>query len=234
MPDTIRPPESLRRAVAADLRPVRPLAPPARRALAVAAWAPIAAALVLAALGLRPDQSALGWPGLVMPVLVEVAVGLALIALALAESVPARGAALTTALSMLGLATLAFVGQAAWTRGASAGVAVPHPLTSHGPSCFALQVAVGVPALALVAVLVARAAPLRAAWAGMLGGAGAGFLAEGVYHLHCPITELRHVLVWHAAAVLALALLGLAGGRAWERAQRIRISAQPASRRSAS
>ncbi len=217
MPETPRPPDWLRRAVAADIRPVRPLASPARRAIAVGAWAPIAAALVLALLGARADLPVRGWAGTLAPAALEVAAGLALVALALAETVPARGAARVHVLAALGLAALAFVGQAAWTRGASPGVAVPDPLLSHGPHCFALQVAVGVPALALVALMVARAAPLRAAWAGFVGGAGAGLVAEGVYHLHCPITDLRHVLIWHGAAIAALALAGLAAGISWER-----------------
>ena len=40
-------PPALRAAFASDLRPVRPLASPARRALALLAWAPLAAAFVL-------------------------------------------------------------------------------------------------------------------------------------------------------------------------------------------
>ncbi|HVN76558.1 MAG TPA: NrsF family protein [Thermoanaerobaculaceae bacterium] len=212
-------PDRLRRAVAADLRPVRPLRSPALRAVLVAAWVPVALALVLALLGLRRDLPSLGWPMALAALAVEVAFGLALVALALAESVPARGAARIRSLAALGAAAAALVVQAAVTRGASEGVAVPRPLTTHGPACFAFQLAVGVPALALVALLIARAAPLRARWAGLLGGAGAGLVADGVYHLHCPITDLRHVLVWHGAASAALALAGLVAGLAWERRQ---------------
>ena len=230
MAERPRPPQELRRAIAADLRPVRPLRPPARRALAVAAWVPLAAALVLALLGLRPDAASLGWPLAVGPLALEVALGLLLVSLALAEAVPARGAARATGAAILACAAAAFVAQSAATRSVCAGMTVPHPLTSHGLPCFALQVLVGVPALVLVAALVVRAAPLRAARAGLLGGAGAGVLAEGIYRLHCPITDLRHVLVWHGAAIAALALAGLAGGLAWESVQRSRFVARPASR----
>jgi len=108
---------------------------------------------------------------------------------------------------------------------------VPDPLTSHGLSCFGFEVLLGVPALILVAILVVRAAPLRAARAGVLGGAGAGLVAEGIYRLHCPITDLRHVLIWHGAAIVALALAGAVAGLAWERAQRGRLAARPAPRR---
>jgi hypothetical protein len=231
MPDRLTPPDELRRAIAADLRPVRPLPAPARRAIVVATWVPVAIALVLALLGLRRDLPSLGWPMTLGPLLLEVAIGLALIILALAESVPARGAAHGTTSAALALGAVAFVAQAALTRTASPGMTVPHPLTTHGLPCFAFQLLLGVPALVLVAILVVRAVPLRAARAGVLGGAGAGLVAEGIYRLHCPITDLRHVLIWHGAAIVALALAGAVAGLAWERAQRRRLAARPERRR---
>jgi hypothetical protein len=224
MPATPRPPDELRRAVAADLRPVRSLVSPARRMLVTAAWVPLAIVLVLAFLGLRSDAQQLGWPMTWGPLIVEAALSLVLIALALAEAVPARSPARGRLAGTLGVAVLVFVAQALLTRSASAGVAVENPFVTHGFQCFALQVLLGVPALLLVALLVVRAAPLRAAWAGVLGGAGAGLLADGIYRLHCPITDLRHVLPWHGAAVLILSLVGLTGGAAWERHQRRRMA----------
>ncbi|MBZ5589165.1 MAG: NrsF family protein [Acidobacteriia bacterium] len=220
MQDVPRPSDELRRAVAADLRPVRSLASPARRMLVAALWVPLAIALVLEFLGRRVDAPVLGWPMIWGPLVLEAALGLVLVALALAESVPARAPARGQSFAALGAAVLAFVAQVLLTRGASPGVTVGNPLVTHGLNCFALEVVVGLPALLLVALLVVRAAPLRAVRAGGLGGAGVGFLADGVYHLHCPITDLRHVLPWHGAAVLLLTLAGLAAGMAWERNQR--------------
>ena len=224
MPAIPRLPDELRRAVAADLRPVRLLLSPARRSLAVAAWVPVAIALVLSLLGLRSDASVLGLGMTWGPLILETILGLALVALALAQSVPARGPARGVLAATLATAALAFVAQALLTRGASAGAAVENPLVTHGFGCFALQVIVGLPALVLVGVLVVRAAPLRAAWAGVLGGAGAGLVADGVYRLHCPITDLRHVLVWHGGAAAFLSLAGMAAGVAWERDQRRRMA----------
>jgi len=223
MPAIPRLPDELRRAVTVDLRPVRSLVSPARRMLAPAAWVPLAIVLVLAFLGPRVDAPVLGWPMTWGPLILEAAIGLALVALALAESVPARGRARGLLAATLGAAALAFVAQALLTRNVSAGVPVENPLVTHGFDCFALQAAVGFPALVVVALLVARAAPLCGAWAGLLGGAGAGLVSEGIYHLHCPITDLRHVLLWHGAAVLFLALVGLAAGIAWEWRQRRRM-----------
>lgn len=211
------PPEELLRAVRADLEPVRPLASPARRALALAAWAPVALIVVLALFGLRPDAAVLGWPLTWGTVIVQMAAGLALGALALAETVPGLGPPRGRVVAMVVVACAAFVALAWLTRDASPGKAVRDPLLTFGPACFAMLLLVGLPALAVAAALFVRAAPLRLAGALVIAGAGAGVMAEGIYHLHCWVTDLRHVLVWHGGAVVALALVGLAAGVAWDR-----------------
>lgn len=209
-------PPALRAAVASDLRPVRPLASPARRALALLAWAAVAAILVLALRGLRSDAAELGVLLTWGVVLAEVAAGAGLVALALAEAVPARGPGRSVAFLALGGAAALFAALAAATRRASRGMEVDDPLLSFGPSCAGLQGVIGLTAFAVAALLVLRATPMRARLAGLLAGAGTGFLAAGVYHLDCPITHLSHVLVWHGSAILLLALLGLAFGVAVE------------------
>lgn len=223
-------PDGLRRAVESDRSRVSPLASPGRRALGVALWVPAAALAVLLVLGLRQDAAALGWLGTWGAVIGEAAVGLVLVALALAASVPARGVPWGAALALLGTAALA-VGAKAWlVRGASTGVSVANPWLSMGPACFFLTALLGLTALGIVAALVRRTAPLTASFAGLLGGAGAGLLADGVYHLHCGICDLRHVLVWHGGAIVALALVGLLLGLAWERREGARLVARLSSR----
>ena len=73
-------------------------------------------------------------------------------------------------------------------------------------------------------VLVARAYAVRPRWAGLLGGAGAGVLTDGVWHLICPYADLLHVLVWHGGAVLALAVSGWIVGMAVEVVRRRPLS----------
>lgn len=221
-------PPTLRRAIADDRGPVRPLASPVRRALALLAWAAIAVPVLLALRGLRPDLDALGFLCGWGVVVAEVAAGTALVALALAEAVPGRGAGRGTALVALAAALGLFGGLALLARRESPGMAVGDALRDHGLGCFSLQGLVGVTALAVAAVLVLRAAPLRASLSGLLAGAGAGLMAEGVYHLDCPITDLTHVLVWHGSAILLLALLGLGLGLAVERRERARMEARRA------
>ncbi|MGE5346526.1 MAG: NrsF family protein [Acidithiobacillales bacterium] len=205
---------------------VSPLASPGRRALGVALWVPTAAFVVLLVLGLRPDAAALGWLGTWGAVLTEAAAGLVLVALALAASVPARGVPQGGALALLGVALLVFGARAWLVHVAIPGVSVPNPWLSMGPACFFLTAAIGLTALAIVAALVRRTAPLTASFAGLLGGAGAGILAEGVYQLHCGISDLRHVLVWHGGAIVVLALVGLLLGLAWERREAARLAAR--------
>jgi hypothetical protein len=216
--------DALRRAVAADAAPVRRLAPPPRRALAAAIWAAGAIFLNLAFLGLRNDAEHLG-PVLTWgPVFIQAAAGVVLVALALAAAVPGRGVGTALSVLAIGVALATLVAQAVLSRRGSGGVEVPDPWIHHGPTCFVATVLFGVSAFVLVAALVVRAEPLRATLAALLSGAGGGVMAEGIYRLHCGITDLRHVLIWHLGAVVLLSLAGLAAGLAWERRERALMS----------
>jgi hypothetical protein len=209
---------------------VRPLAAPARRALVLLAWAPVAVALLVATGPPRPDAAALGWLLSWGVVLAELAAGAGLVTLALGEAVPGRGAGRQAGLTALAGAGALFVILAVLVRGASAGVPVPNPLVTHGPACLTLSGLVGLTALAVVAVLIFRSAPLRVSFAGLLAGAGTGLMATGVYHLDCPVTHLAHVLVWHGGAVALLALIGLGLGLGLERLEERRMSRRLAAR----
>lgn len=224
-------PPDLRRLVRSDLRPVRPLAAPAWRALVLLVWAPVAVAFVLAIAPARPDAAELGWLLTWGVVLAELVAGAGLVSLALAEAVPGRGAGRQTGLIALAGAVALFVILAVRVRGASAGVPVPNPLVTHGPACLTLSGLIGLTALSVVGVLIFRSTPLRASFAGLLAGAGTGLMATGVYHLDCPVTHLAHVLVWHGGAVALLALFGLGFGLALESLERRRMEARLAARR---
>jgi hypothetical protein len=213
-------PDELRRAIEADSGAVRPLPGPVRRALLTAAWLPAAAGIVLGLLGMRSDSGDLG-PVLTWgPTVVEALAGLLLVALALGESVPGLGVPRSSAAAILVLAGLLLPVQGWLTHASSPDTGAAPPFLAGGVPCLALQLLLGLPALAVTAFSIVQAAPLAASWAGVLAGAGAGLLAEAVYHLHCPATDLPHVLVFHGGAVVVLALLGLAAGALWERAQR--------------
>jgi hypothetical protein len=51
----------------------------------------------------------------------------------------------------------------------------------------------------------------------VLAGTGAGILADGLQHLHCPLSDLRHLLVWHGGGMVLLVLFGWCAGVVVER-----------------
>ena len=215
-------PASLREEIARDHEPVRPLRAPWQRSMAVAVW--FAGVLLILPqfsqiFSLRDDISALAiW----LPTIVQAFLGLGLIHLSLREAVP--GQALST--PRITLATLA-----AFT--VQGGVAVISGVLSHleydpvqmfwkGSVCARTEAMLGLPALFITIWLVFRAYPVRPAVAGLLGGLGAGLFADGVQHLHCPMADFRHVIVWHVGGMTLLALIGAGFGVALQKWQRFR------------
>lgn len=215
-------PDRLRREIERDFRAVRPLRPPSVRLLLVAAWSAVFLVFAGAMGFLRPDLSAIGfWAGW-GSALAGVAIGSVLVWLSLREAVPGAGLPVPVGAGVLLAAygVHAATAISAWLRQSA-----PVRATGSGfcSSCFSLESAMGIPALVLTVWLVVRAYPVRPVWAGVLGGAGAGILADGVQHLLCPLSDLRHLVIWHGGAVLALAAVGgLAGWSVhWRRQRRL-------------
>jgi len=82
--------------------------------------------------------------------------------------------------------------------------------------CSAHDAALALPALAVTLWLVFRALPLRPSMAGLLGGTGAAVTADAINHILCPMSDLRHVLVWHTGMIFGLMAVGWAAGKIWE------------------
>lgn len=216
-------PEALRRAIEADPRPVRPLAPPPVRVVWVALWA---AAILLAVpllFGLRHDASSLGFVPSWGAAVAECLVGLCVVLLALREAVPGSGTGLAVRVSALVAvpAVQAAVAAFTWLRLGRPGGRFP----PAAMQCLPMESTLALPALALTVFLVARAYAVRPRWAGVLGGAGAGLLTDGVWHLICPFADLGHVLVWHGGSVVALAVFGWLAGSVVEGIRRRRFRA---------
>ena len=213
-------PEPLRRVVSTNLRPVRPLPPVWMRSLVAVVLGAVGLAIVVAVfnLSLRPDMPQiprwLGWGCTAL----QLAIGVLLIAMGLREAVPGRsipGRAVGLAV-VTGLLMQVATGIATWI--ASPGVAyAPSRAMALGFGCASHDLALALPALLVTLWLVFRALPLRPSVAGLLGGAGAGLVADAVNHLVCPMSDLRHVLVWHTGALLGLMAVGYLAGLSWER-----------------
>jgi len=196
-------PGDLRAAIARDLKPVRPLLPPVTRALAIAPLALITVAAVPWLHVFRPDMAALGfWRGWGLS-LAEAVAGIAMIALALRESVPGRSLsaralvlAFGIGLSLPAAVLVATASASSWTLGPSPGQAL-----GDGIACFRTSATAEIPAFLLVTLLLARAFPLRPVVAGALYGLGCGLIADAGLRLYCDFTVVEHVLFSHGGAV---------------------------------
>jgi hypothetical protein len=57
-----------------------------------------------------------------------------------------------------------------------------------------------------------RGARLASAWSGALAGLGAGLVGDATMHLHCPVADPPHTVVYHLGAVVLLVVVGAAAG----------------------
>ena len=213
-------PEALRRSIADDLGPVRPLPPAWMRTLQAAAVAAIGLALVIFVFKLspRPDMEQLPmWLSWGCTVL-QLGVGVLLLGMALREAVPGQGVPIGAVALGVGTAVLIqiLVGIATWMHSTGMPLEKGQGL-SAGITCTTHDVAMALPALLVTLWLVFRALPLRPSIAGLLGGAGAAVTADAITHILCPMSDLRHVLVWHTGALIGLMLVGWIAGKLWER-----------------
>jgi hypothetical protein len=199
----------LRAVVARDLRPVRPLWPPSRRALTLA---PLAVAIVVGVPAInffRSDLAALGVVKAWGLSVIESAAGLVIIALGLREAVPGRAlrrrALVIAALAGLALPLVIYrvttdtfsVGPRTWAQ------------WRFGMVCFRTSVLAAAPVLLASAFLTKRAFALRRVATGILWGLGCGLIADAGLRLYCEFTTLPHMLLEHFSAVVASMLLGV-------------------------
>jgi hypothetical protein len=198
----------LRDIVLRDLRPVRPLWPPSRRALALM---PLALAIVVGVPVInyfRPDFDTLGFFRGWGLSLVESCAGLAIVALGLRESVPGRVLRISAlvAAAVVGLAIPLVVlrataddfnlGPKSWSE------------WRYGMACFRTSVLAATPILAASAFLTRRAFALRPVAAGILWGLGCGLIADAGLRLYCEFTSMPHVMLEHFGAVVFAMLAG--------------------------
>jgi Negative regulator of sigma F len=200
--------ENVRTIVERDLRPVRPLWPPSKRALALM---PLAVAIVVGVPVInyfRPDFDTLGFFRGWGLSLLESCAGLTIVALGLRESVPGRvlRIAALVAAAVVGLAIPLVVlratadnfnlGPKSWSE------------WRYGMACFRTSVLAATPILAASAFLTRRAFALRPVAAGILWGLGCGLIADAGLRLYCEFTSMPHVMLEHFGAVVASMLLG--------------------------
>jgi len=217
MSDT-RVPPALAAAVAANLRPVRPLASPWRRALALL---PLGIALLVGMPAFWSWRSHIDvfapWPWRALSPLETIA-GLLVLAAAFREAVPGRELSARALWALLGAAGATFL-SINLVSAASVDVA-PATALRWLRDCFAMAIAFSGPTLLLPAWLVSRALPNRPALTGALCGLGVGFMADAGLRALCWDGEHAHILIAHGGAIAMLMALGAAGTTVVERIRR--------------
>ena len=213
-------PDGLRQAIADDLKPLRPLPPAWMRTLYAVAVSAAGLAIVMTVfkLSLRPDIEQLPvWLSWGCTAL-QLVVGVVLMGMALREAVPGSGVpawAVTLAVST-GIVMQILVGIDTWMHSPGMALDKGHGLET-GMTCCTHDIALALPAFAITLWMVSRALPLRPSTAGLLGGTGAAVAADAVNHILCPMSDLRHVLVWHTGMLFGLMLVGWSAGKLWDR-----------------
>lgn len=205
-------PKALVEALESDSRPLRPLPPVGRRMI----WSLMTAAVVLGAgivvLGLRADISSIpawlawGASGL------EFSLAATLFILAIRESVPARAVPSGLAWTMVVVSLVFQFVVGYMTFRFSPGLSDAADPMGMGMKCMISEISMCLPTFLVTLWLIIRAWPLRAWMAGMLGGAGAAIATDALTHLHCPVSTMSHVLIWHGGAVILFTLGGALAG----------------------
>lgn len=215
-------PDALHEALERDSQAVTPLSPVWQRTLWALAAAAAALLLSVVVIGVRSDMDEipfwLSWGCSVM----ELVLAAALLGLGLRESIPGRAVTTMETWSALTVAVLYQIGVGFVTYRFSPGLDYGIEPLAHGIGCAKQDLLTALPTLVVIALLIMRATPVRAPNAGLLAGAGAAIATDAVTHLRCPVSDMRHVLLWHTGAVLILAAAGWGAGLLWQRFRRPR------------
>jgi len=206
--------EHVRDEVARDLRPVRPLRSPWSSALIALPLGLFILSLVLVVYGVRSDAATIGPAALWVPASLMVAAAYIVLVFALFQRAP------ESTVSWVWWAVLPIgaigiqLGGAYWTLSQSA---PPTAVNWQDEAmCFLRISFLGVPPVLVALGLLSRGLPLRPKVVGFLAGLGGGLLSEGIYRLHCGMSNPGHIVPWHTGAILVMGLLGFIAGLWWE------------------
>jgi hypothetical protein len=201
-------PASLEAAIKADLAPVRRLRPPSARVL----WlTPLALFTLVAAsriFSLREDVSVLGWALTWGTSVLQMALALALIAVALRHAIPGRSMRPSAFTLTVGLAA-ALVGVVTLRTWNVSPITIRFAWVEIGQICFVGTFVSALPLLVASVVLAGRAFSVRPWSSGALYGLGAGIGADAGWRLYCHFSDPAHVFPTHSGGILAVAVSGM-------------------------
>ncbi|MDP1568759.1 MAG: NrsF family protein [Vicinamibacterales bacterium] len=204
--------DELVRKLAAEAAPVTRLAPVPWRLAVWTACTVAAAVAAVWAFGARQDLAvALAAPAFQVKAALLILTAITAAAGALLLSVP--GAERTAAVRWLPLAVVAaLVLWIAGELGAAAAAGTANWRIGAAWGCAAEVMAVGFVPGAVLFVMVRRAAPLRAMWAGLLALMAMGAVGALGTSAICPSDRSMHVLVWHVLPLIVIGAVGAAAG----------------------
>lgn len=200
-------PAALLAAVKRDLRPVRALASPGTRALALVPLALVLLVGLPAFWQWHDDLAQLApWRAWALSPL-ETATGLVALAAGFRTAIPGRELSRATWAAMLGAGWIGFLVLNAIHPAPPAAVPPETTLRWIG-ECVAMATVFSLPTLAIVAWLVARALPGRPALTGAVCGLGVGMMADAGLRLCCWDGDRLHIVVAHGGAIAIAMALG--------------------------
>ena len=220
-----KPPEALMRAIAQDLRPVRPSPQPLHLVLRMVPLALLVSALILLAIGPRHDSVILG------PLLTwgasaaQFALAIALVWIAAHESTPAgklpRHIVYTAAIAaflVVVFVTLFTFSTSPTTEPLLRIPARVNEVLRRSPWIMGFGCGIGSTVAGGILVLLfswlfRNSLATRPAVAGALYGAGAGLAINAGWRIACPVSTPWHSLGAHGAAIIATVILGAWIGR---------------------
>ncbi|HEX4169204.1 MAG TPA: NrsF family protein [Bryobacteraceae bacterium] len=220
-----RPPEALLRAIAQDLKPVRPSPQPLHLALRVVPLALLVSSLILLAIGPRHDAAILG------PLLtwgasaVQFVLAIALVWIAAHESIPVGRLPRQIVYSAVVVASLVVVFVSLVTYSTSPAneplLRVPaqvNEMLRDSPWIMGFGCGIGSTLAGGILVLFfgwvfRNSVATRPTEAGALYGAGAGLAINAGWRIACPVSTPWHTLGAHGAAIIATVILGALIGR---------------------
>jgi hypothetical protein len=220
-----KPPEALMRAIAQDLRPVRPSPQPLRLALRMIPLALLVSSLILLAIGPRYDSAILGPLLMWGASAVQFVLAIALVWIAAHESIPVGRLPRHIVYSAAVAASLVVVFISLLTFSTSP---VNEPLLRVPPrineilraSPWMMDLACGIGSTLAGGILVLffswvfrNSLATRPTEAGALYGAGAGLAINAGWRIVCPVSTPWHALGAHGAAIIATVILGALIGR---------------------
>jgi hypothetical protein len=210
-------PPDLLAAVGRGLRPVKPLASPARRVMALLPLGLVLLLAIPAFWGLRGNVSLLGFAVAWGLSGAQALAGLLIVGVALREAVPGRELSKAAVAATVAAAAILFVGLTLVTEWVLPAQVPSGVWGIYAWECFWMAAASSVPGLAAAAWLAARALPTRPAVAGAIYGLGAGLMADAGVRLFCWVSAPAHVLVAHGGAILLLVAVGAGAATVVER-----------------